>query len=787
MADHATCALELSTLSQKQIADATAPGESLDNPEDVARIVERAKTSAKSTNIKNKKTLEAEVRFNQVFIPNVEKMGAKRALSAMLVRDLRDEAGTVGIAQLSRGYQRRVGMLLDEVAETFKPTVTGGQRNVDILRDVVDMMNGKKQAKFEQSQRLFEAMREGERLMLGMYRQAGGEIRTLENWFPQTHNARLVDKAGMDGWKAKVTPLLDASKMLDKDGKQLSPEQLDELLNFIYERITTQGRGQVSIPSFVDSLFKDQFAARQSMERILHFESPQGWMEYHDAFGDGDLWGNFTNHLHQLSVDTAAMRTFGPDAAANFNKYAAFARQADPSLEWGDVQHLWDNILGFDTKNDHTATAIAHGARDIISSAWMGSAVLASVPDTMTSILNAAMNDLDIPRMLAGMNEFADPKSRARMAQAAGDIEWANSSMAQNLRFEENLGTGMARRMSDANYRLGGMNAWTDRWRHVHQREFLRKFAEESGNELDQTSAGFRGFLKTYGLDADWDTIRQAQTMDDGSGIMNLSAMTDNHLIAKVLGALDTERDLAMLTPDARVRAGMNLGTAPGTGAGEAIRSMGQFKTFPVTMAMHGIGRYILSGRLDGRTRAKYIASMVLGMTALGAVSYQLKEMSKGHDPVDMNSGDFWIKSLGYGGAMPGIFEIIIDGQTRHGRSALEAAAGPVGGLAGDLYRLSVGTGMDWIRDEDWKANMAKGVENMSRYTPGQSLWWGRAFAERTLRDALMEIADPNYANRQRQKQGYLKDRSGNEQFWEYDGSLGGDLRSPEMPAMPWD
>jgi hypothetical protein len=729
---------------------------------DLARKIEAIKATGQTVTANRKRGLEAEVKLLQR-LRAMEEAGMTPAeqIKAVWVRDLKDRSGTVSIDQLARGYQSRFSMPLDEVAEEFKPTITAGQRNTDILRDAVRVLAGA-EPRYERTHVLAGAMREAQDMAHRVYRAAGGNIGKIDHYFPQTHNFRALVRAGPDYWVKFVTDRVDRTRMVNDAGQPLNDTELDELLRAAYATLSTEGRSKAKLPHWADKLAHRPFGERQDLSRVIHFDGGDAFLEYFDEFGGGDLWGNYTETLRKLATDTAVLKTFGPDVDRVAGGLQRYAKQHAEAFDTAPLDAIIRNVMGFDTLGDNNYIDLLNGTRNVISSAYMGSAAIASIPDIATAGLNAMMNDLRIPEMLAGLLKQSEADRRL-LTRVAGHIDYATSATASNIRFEEMIGSGLSRRLSEANYRLSGFNAYTNRLRHTFMNEMMIKFGSEADKPLADLTPGFKSFLETYGLDADWDRIRAAGKLDyHGARYLDLDSLEDDNLIARTLGAVYTERDLAILDPDARVRAMMNQGLDPSTAGGQAIRAMGQFKTFPATMILHGILRYTGSTRLATGKRFQYLIGSMVTMTLLGAVAYQLREMAKGRDPMEMDTADFWARAFAQGGAMPLVADLILDGQTRHGRGWGEVLLGPTGGLAADLAALPASV----MKDDPMDA-LGKAVTNMSGYTPGQSIWWARAGIQRAFLDNVNAALDPNYTQRIQARERALRDRTGQDYFWE--------------------
>jgi len=195
------------------------------------------------------------------------------------------------------------------------------------------------------------------------------------------------------------------------------------------------------------------------------------------------------------------------------------------------------------------------------------------------------------------------------------------------------------------------------------------------------------------------------------------------------------------------------------------------YKKFPISFQMI-YGRLALA-QPDKMTRLKFIAGLGAGMTMVGALGTQLREMSKGRDPLPMDNPAFLGKAFLSGGALSIWGDFLFSGINEHGRGPQDMLAGPLGGFLADTTQLAFGDAFKWaetvgaLGDEDFDSTTAaKAVEWARRYTPGSSVWWARLALEREVFDRLQELADPKVyrsrANRERKRR---KD-FGNESWW---------------------
>ena len=120
-----------------------------------------------------------------------------------------------------------------------------------------------------------------------------------------------------------------------------------------------------------------------------------------------------------------------------------------------------------------------------------------------------------------------------------------------------------------------------------------------------------------------------------------------------VSGILLDRSIYAVIEPDARVKGIMTQGTLAGTGIGEAIRFVGQFKAFPMSVMNKVLGRemaYIRKGkRLGGLSteagRAEIgrgirgMAALVITSGFMGYMAMTMKDLLKGKEPRDPTKG----------------------------------------------------------------------------------------------------------------------------------------------------
>ncbi len=207
------------------------------------------------------------------------------------------------------------------------------------------------------------------------------------------------------------------------------------------------------------------------------------------------------------------------------------------------------------------------------------------------------------------------------------------------------------------------------------------------------------------------------------------------------------------------------------------------YKNFPISFMMI-YGRLALA-QSDKMTRLKFIAGLGAGMTMVGALGTQLREISKGRDPLPMDNPAFLGKAFLAGGAMSIWGDFLFTGVNEYNRSPAEMVGGPLAGLVGDATQLAFGDVFKWadtvgsLDGKDYQSGtLAKGVEFAGATPPALRLV-GAFSLERQVFDRLQELADPKAYRKRAQKERKQRRDFGNESWWS-----AGDGQPDRLPSF---
>jgi len=629
-------------------------------------------------------------------------------------------------------------------------------------------------------------------------------------------------------WADFIVPRLDRSRMFNKQGHKMTQKELDQLVNALYDQFALEANVTArdiarSIPNKPDHrllTFKNSKAWLEYNER---FGNPD---IYHTMMTHLDHLAGDTALLEILGPN--------PDAAIRqFTEMAAKSGYPNRSLDGLHgvrvIRDSYEVVTGRvnQAESDFFAN-FGTTVRNLLSSAQLGSAFVSSFSDLWTTRMTAAVNGMPSVKFLGTMLSQMNPANEADRIFAVklglGAEAWITRAYSAS-RFQEITGQGISARISDTVFRATLLSPWTDAGRKAFGMEFLSFVGDNASRGFKDLPDLLHQGFKRYGItEQHWNIIRRTPLIErDGvkylrpmdivdltreeikkmGGVftemadqveaeMSLRGSRSGALGRRLetqLGKADklnlaieqieeaanrmqemvlTEMDFAVPMPDARIRALATQGQRRGSLLGEGVRSVALYKQFPITI----IATHLYRGArgLDGLKKGQYLAELMLGMTVMGALAVQVKNIAKGRDPQDMTDPKFWAQAFAQGGG-GGIYgDFIQSTESRFGKSFTSTLAGPVFGLADDIVRLTGGNLHQVLSGKE--ANfMRETIRFAKRYTPGSNAWYARVALERLFWNRLLEASDPRaHKSFRRTMQRARKDF--NQEFWWRPGEI---------------
>ena len=607
------------------------------------------------------------------------------------------------------------------------------------------------------------------------FNAAGGDVGRLDyGYLPQSHDALRVLAAKADKWASDTLPLLDRSRYLDEAGKQLPDAEVLDILRGAWETIATDGANKAEPGAFKGSGAR---ANRGSQSREIHFKDGEAYLQYMKEYGVGSMYDAMIGHLGGLSRDIALVERYGPNPEAQMRVQFDLAGQADGPREsvfgaaaesWAGPEAQWRVLSGASgTPQSASLAMVWQHARNIQVFGKLAGAVLSSITDLGTYFVTAGFNRLPFFDALTNIGT-AMSKDARDFLNVHGMI--ADSVISDLNRWSgENIRQAWSGKLANATMRLSLMNAWTDTLRRGFQITHMAAIGRMRGTAWDALAPYDRWRLESKGITADdWAVIQAAQPEQfRGSDMVTPESIyatgheRAGEVVAKYLGMISDESEVAVLNPDLTTRAVTTAGgSQAGSMGGELARAVAQFKSFPIAMISRHWRRMLdtpqgMEGAPVLANRLAYAGAMMVSLTALGALAFQAKQVVSGKDPVDMTTPKFWTRAVAQGGGLGFVGDMLLQ-DTSDDKSPLDtfgrSVLGPTFGSAADFYELTKGNIDEYLAGKKTHFG-AEALRTARAHAPIVNLWYIKAALDHAGLHALQENLSPGYLSRIKNKQ----------------------------------
>ena len=716
---------------------------------------------------------------------NVKNMKSHRknkttGLLTLFVKDLKGHKGDVtwsNVDNRSSAIEGQAHSLAADMLQNLHTTHLGWGQDRDTLLATVREIFGEATGN-EKAAKSGTAFSKAAEYLRERYNRAGGFIPKRNDWgMPQVHDQVKVSKAGMDEWIEYTLPRLNREAMVNADGRIMSDDELMQALRESYKTVSTDGQNKKVPGAFSGN---GKMANRHQDSRFLVFKDADSWIEYQESFGSPDFFNVMVGHIRSMSSEIAMLEVLGPNPNMAF-KYLSDVADNDGNM--GMVNSVWNVVSGSADMVDVNREALAKGTaftRHLLMSAQLGGAAISSITDPVYGKMTRAFNGLPIVKSIqhtVGQLNPADESDRAFAAHLGMVMDGWSSQALVGSRFSGEMDpAGKASKISETLFRASGLTAWTQGQRNSFGLDFQWHLARQMGNPLSEVESKFQGMMRRYGItDDDWEIMRSVPLEEHGGtsyfrpqNMHDLDLPTENvdNLVTKILEAMNTEMDFAVPTPDARVRAIQTWGGKErGSFTGEAARMTMMYKSFSMTQFMTHMYRN------GPKFVGVYALRLGISLSVMGALAIQMKEISRGREPRQMD-GAFLFAAMMQGGGL-GIFGDFIDAsgvgnKSRFGNSVMATAMGPGASLVEDVVGLGV-SGFDFATDPFTgdETNLGREAARfLQRYTPGNNLWYGRLLFERYLFDNLQEMTDSKAKQNRKKYERKIKTERGQDYWW---------------------
>lgn len=665
--------------------------------------------------------------------------GMFAGIQALMAKDPREKAGYANVDLLTKYYQSKYRARMADFMVRFRPKMLGFAQDNDSLNKFVRAIYGEVtddneiNAFAREWRELTEEMRQE-------FNSKGGSISKNERFLmPQHHEARLIQKAGYEEWKAYISPRLDRSQMLDDLGRPLSDEQLEESLQYVFESIVTHGVNKAE--DFTVPRLGKKLSRKHSDRRFLYFKDAQSWIDYQNKFGRGDVMSVFTDYIDSMAIDVAVMERLGPNPQSTIDALKAEMTKAGQSTgnRVARINALFNTVTGKLNRGELTTFAdTVQAGKNIITASTLGNAWLSALTDVGFTAITSRYNNIPFAKVMRQSMSLMNPANDADRAQAAKiSLIFDNMITRANAanRFSETSGMGVTGKVAEGVMRGSGLAPWTEMMRKGFTMEFASSLAEDFNKAFDELDSTRLRAFETYGITrADWDKFRKTSTIKY-QGAEFADMLQDGG--KKFHQMIMSEVDYAVPNPDARVRAIITGGLGRGTIEGQAWRSAMMLKSFPITIASTHF--YRAAFQATAGEKLQYATMLLATTSVLGGLSLQLKDIARGRDPRPADNLEFFGAAVIQGGGLGILGDFLFADANRFGGGLAATAFGPTGELVDRTYKLTIGNIQEAVSGEETHT-LGEAARFVERYTP--STWQIQLF-KTALFDQIERLADP--------------------------------------------
>lgn len=622
--------------------------------------------------------------------------------------------------------------------------------------------------------------------------EAGAWIGKMDGYIVrQSHDMYKISRATYEGWRDEIMPRLDWDRTLEGAGEA----EMEKFLEAVYDGLASGVHLKSQDQSSGGFKGPRNIAKKASAERVLHFKTADDWFDYNQKFGTGNLRESFIRGMELQAQNTGLMRKLGPNPESNLDQVAqSLLRGMDGQPEKKNklqtainstIRNQFLEVDGTTRSPVHAMGArVSSSIRALENMSKLGAAVLSQASDlpTYASEMRYQGNRGFLSNILEGVAGMFEGRSTKEKIELEGMLGIVRDGMISDAGARFSLANdelpGRVSRLQQLFFKYNWMTPWTDRLKATAVRAMSHYLALNRASPYSELTPDLQRTLRIQGIDETrWEILRagvtkevdgrtymipeSVQTLPDEmfDGLLAERALKANErnyarvkreLADQLRGYFADRAEFAVVTPDARTRAMMRRGTRPGTVAGEFLRFIGQFKSFPFAVIQKVMGREVygrgsnsLSEALrNGNGEMAGLAQLMLWTTAFGYISMSAKDLAKGRTPRDPLDWNTFLAAMVQGGGA-GIYGDFLFGEVRNrfGGGMISTLAGPAAGSFEDIMDL-------WGRMRDGDDFAAQSFRVFWSHLPGANLFYTKLALDYMFLWSVQEALNPGAMKR---------------------------------------
>jgi hypothetical protein len=650
------------------------------------------------------------------------------------------------------------------------------------------LLNGGKDARptgIKEARRIAEIINQTQELARVNANKFGADIGKLDGYITgQTHDMYKIRRMGRDQWKAMILKDLDVERSFDVRAD--NAKEINKILDGVYDQFAAGRQYKVQTADPVLSSRKPTYsiAAKESQSRVLHFKSPQGWMEYNKVAGYGNLRETVDGTLSSLGEATGLMEILGPNPREVINRIVN--RVGADSDEAGKValsnsQKNIDNILSAIDGSDRIpgnavaarAFSVYRGIQNLSKLGGMVVSQITDIPMQASEFRYQGFNFLN--RWGSALNVSAKGMTKAERADLGYKLNLYTQGMIHDMtnRFTgQDMAPGALAKAQALFFKFNLSEPLTNRMRHNAAFAMSGNLARQSGKAWDKLPPAFRATMEQFNIGVDdWPKIASGIEEVGGNKFATIERLESSghaDLASKISNYFIDRSEFAVLQPDARTQAMLRQGTRPGTVDGEFFRLIGQFKSFPVAAMQKILARDLYSkGEMQWQSAWRNgsavvgLVETIVSLTLFGYMAKTAKDLLRGELPKPVTDPKVLTASMMQGGGLGLYGDFFLGAQNRFGsESNLVNLLGPT---ASNVEEISDLTAMlldvEGMQQEDAGGQLFKLVKSN---TPFANVLYTRPLVDYLITWRMQELSSPGYLSRMENR----AERDRRVEFW---------------------
>lgn len=595
--------------------------------------------------------------------------------------------------------------------------------------------------------------REGQRMRLN---RAGADIQQTAGYImPQRHDTAEMFRVKEDKWVSDMLPLVDTKRSFGG-----VYDNLEDALRSAYRAMVSGIRLNDPLennPKLFQFDGPANLAKRMSQSRQIHFKDYASWKQWNETYGMKDLNEGILDSIRYDSHNIAIMERDGTNPEAMMKAVADDIKKKyrDKAAKEGEIgidakiSEMINAALEKDMipANPKLATLGAN-VRAYNNVTMLGGALLSSVTDIPMKSLEYQFQgkswlSATVQPFMDIASGFKSKKERIEFASMVGvGFEHLIGDMGARFSAQDTL-SNKAAKVQRLFFKLNGLTWWTDTHKGAMGRVMAHDLGLKKAIEFDSLDADTKRLFGNYGIaKKDWDAMRKsAVTLEDGRDYILADKIDDDKLREKLVGYFVDRTNTGVITPGVRERRIMTAGTQRGTAAGEAMRLIMQFKSFPVATINRVWGRALYG---KGKADIPAMAYLMLMTMAFGYMAGAAKDLLKNKTPKDPRKLETAFASLAQGGGLGILGDVLLQDGNGFGRGLTQTLAGPTFGRLDDVFKIySAG-----IRGG---GSAGQAVRTGISLIPFNNLFYTRAALDQILLLEMQEDLNPGYLRRMEQ------------------------------------